>query len=117
MSINITNPNQVVNSHTAERLEIDLISANEDVHKMQIKVYFNIDTILEGEKIAETYWDAKNPLIFDCKDNPRLEAAMLVIQEEIGLRRYAQLTAPPPIAPPVPITGLPPEATEPEPTN
>jgi hypothetical protein len=94
MPINITNQaNQITKSHTAERLEINLLSANEDVKLMQLKVYFNVDTFFNNEKIAATHWD-NTPLIFDCKDDPELEAAMLTIQNRIGTKRYEQVTSP-----------------------
>lgn len=90
MPINITNPNnQVAKSHVAERLEINLLSANEDVKQMEIKVYFNVDTLLNNEKIAETYWD-RTPLVFTCEGDPELEAAMFLIQKRIGQYRLKQ---------------------------
>ena len=96
MPINIIDPvTGITKSHIAERLEINLLFAKEDVKEMQVKVYFNIDTLLGETKVAETYWDRK-ALVFDCKNNPRLEAAMAVIQEEIGIRRYEQITTPAP---------------------
>lgn len=94
MSINITNSNGITKSHTAARLQIELLAANEDVKQMRPEIYFAVDTLLNGEKVAETQWDGANPLILNCEGNPRLEEALKVIQEEIGLQRYAQLTAP-----------------------
>lgn len=97
MPINIESPNGISKAHIAERLEINLLSANENVQKMQIKVYFNVETLFEGEKIAETHWDGNNPLTFDCENDPQLESAMLVISNRIGVKRYEQITAPPEI--------------------
>lgn len=92
MPVNITKPNGITESHTAERLEIILSLANEDVTKMKIRVFFNIDTFLNGEKISKTSWD-NEPLEFDCTDDPALESAMLIIQERIGQRRYENLSS------------------------
>jgi hypothetical protein len=78
----------------AERFQIDnLLETNEDVTKMQIKAYFVTSIFLNDEKLSEAW----NPevLTFDCENDPELEAAMVVIQNRIGVKRYQQITAPP----------------------
>lgn len=96
----------------AERFQIDnLLEANEDVTKMQIKAYFVTSIFLNDEKLSEA-WNSK-VLTFDCKDDPELEAAMVVIQNRIGVKRYQQITAPPPLPKPVESPGT---GTMPSPT-
>lgn len=95
MPIDIKKNNNVIYRHVAERFQINnLLSANEEVGKMRMEAYFVTSIYLGDEKLAET-WDAQ-PLIFDCVDDPELEAAMQVIQLRIGQKRYAQLTTPTP---------------------
>ena len=96
MSIDISSPNGIIRRDVAERFQIDnLLEANEDVRKMQIKAYFVTSIHLNDEKLSEAW----NPevLVFDCEDDPELEAAMVVIQHRIGVKRYQQITAPPEI--------------------
>ena|SRR4028119_712492 len=96
MPINISNLNGTVRRDVAERFQIDnLLEANENVRKMKIKAYFMTAIYLDDEKLSETW----NPeaLVFDCEDDPELEAAMTVIQSRIGQKRYEQITAPPEI--------------------
>lgn len=94
MPINIQKPNGTMRRDVAERFQIDnLLEANEDVTKMQIKAYFVTSIFLNDERLSEAW----NPevLTFDCVDDPELEAAMVVIQNRIGQKRYEQITAPP----------------------
>lgn len=106
MPIDIQNPNGTMRRDIAERFQIDnLLETNEDVTKMQIKAYFVTSIHLGDEKLSEAW----NPevLTFDCEDDPELEAAMVVIQNRIGVKRYQQITAPP-VPEPVEGPGLPP---------
>ena len=91
MPINIANTNGITRKHTAERLQINLLSANEDVTKMQIEAYFNVSILLGDEELAKT-WDSQ-PLIFNCADDEELQRAMEIIQSRIGQKRYEQITA------------------------
>lgn len=96
MPIDISSPNGTMRRDIAERFQIDnLLEANEDVHKMQIKAYFMTSIYLGSEKLSEM-WN-EQVLIFDCENDPELEAAMHVIQTRIGQKRYEQITAPPPV--------------------
>ena len=93
MPINVSSPNGTIRRDTAERFQIDnLLEANEDVTKMQIKAYFVTSILLNDEKLSEAW----NPevLVFDCENDPELESAMVVIQNRIGVKRYQQITAP-----------------------
>ena len=106
MPIDVQNPNGTMRRDIAERFQIDnLLETNEDVTKMQIKAYFVTSIHLGDEKLSEAW----NPeaLTFDCKDDPELEAAMVVIQNRIGVKRYQQITAPP-VPEPVEGPGMPP---------
>lgn len=97
MPINITDPQtNITKSHYSERLQINLLTANEVVEDMEIVVYFNIHTLLGDVEVAPKYWDGQNPLILNCKGNPELTEAMKVIQNAIGVNRYLQLTSPEP---------------------
>ncbi|MEG4149401.1 hypothetical protein [Microcoleus sp. Pol12B5] len=100
MPINISNPNGTIRRDVAERFQIlNLLEAEEDVRKIRMEAYFMTSIYLSDEKISEAW----NPevLVFDCKDDPELEAAMIVIQSRIGQKRYEQITAPPEISEPV----------------
>ena len=106
MPIDIQNPNGTMRRDIAERFQIDnLLETNEDVTKMQIKAYFVTSIFLNDEKLSEAW----NPevLTFDCEDDPELDAAMVVIQNRIGVKRYQQITAPP-LPEPVESPGMPP---------
>lgn len=93
MPINITDSKtNITKSHYSERLQINLLTANEVVENMEIVVYFNIHTLLGNTEVAPAYWDSQNPLVLTCKGNPELTEAMKVIQKHIGLERYKQLT-------------------------
>jgi len=92
MPIKITDSDNITSVHTAERLQINLLSAGEDVEKMFIEVFFIIETQLpSGKTIGFHHWDHK-PLIINCKGNKELTQAMTVIQNAIGLNRYIELT-------------------------
>ena len=100
MPINITDPQtNITKSHYSERLEINLIVANEKVEDMEIVVYFNIHTLLGDVEVAPKYWDGQKPLILTCKGNPELTEAMKIIQNAIGVNRYLQITTPEPEIP------------------
>jgi hypothetical protein len=106
MPINVSNPNGTMRRDVTERLQIlNLLEAKEDVKKMRIEAYFVTSIFLNDEKLSEAW----NPeaLTFDCKDDPELEAAMVVIQNRIGVKRYQQITAPP-VPEPVEGPGMPP---------
>ena len=101
MPIIITDSDDISSIHTAERLQINLLSAKENVEDMLMKVFFIIDSQLSnGKKIGFTYWDTE-PLIINCKGNEELTKAMLVIQNAIGVNRYLQLTTPKVILEPI----------------
>ena len=109
MAIKITDLDGVSTVHDAERLEIDLKSAKEVVEDMVVKVYFDVTTELpNGKEVGQLYWDSV-PLELNCKNNPQLAEAMRVIQQAIGAGRYAQMTAPAPVASPA--TGTMPSPT------
>ena len=94
MPINVSNSNGTVRIDVVERLQIlNLLEANEDVKKMRMEAYFITSIYLGDERLSEAW----NPevLTFDCVDDPELEAAMVVIQNRIGQKRYEQITAPP----------------------
>ncbi|HLO47313.1 MAG TPA: hypothetical protein VK211_02685 [Kamptonema sp.] len=57
---------------------------------MNIEVFFEKITIVDGKEEARV-WDG-TPLIFNCKEDPGLEAAMLLIQDRIDVKRYQQIT-------------------------
>ena len=106
MPIDVPNPNGTTRSDLAERLQIlNLLEAEEDVKKMRIEAYFVTSIFLNDEKLSEAW----NPevLTFDCEDDPELDAAMVVIQNRIGVKRYQQITAPP-VPEPVEGPGMPP---------
>ena len=106
MPIDVPNPNGTTRSDLAERLQIlNLLEAEEDVKKMRIEAYFVTSIFLNDEKLSEAW----NPevLTFDCEDDPELDAAMVVIQNRIGVKRYQQITAPP-LPEPVESPGMPP---------
>lgn len=93
MPINIKDTKTgITKSHKAERLQIDLASANEVVEDMQIIIYFDIYTLLEDTEVAPKYWDNQNSLTLNCSGNPELTEAMKTIQKHIGIERYEQLT-------------------------
>jgi len=105
MPIDVQNPNGTMRRDIAERFQIDnLLETNEDVTKMQIKAYFVTSIHLGDEKLSEA-WNSE-VLVFDCEDDPELEAAMVVIQNRIGVKRYQQITAPP-VPEPVEGPGMP----------
>lgn len=101
MSVQITDSDGISTIHTAERLEINLLTADKVADKavedMVVKVYFNVITKLpSGKEIGQEYWDSI-PLKLDCKNNPQLAEAMRVMQQAIGAGRYAQITTPVPV--------------------
>jgi len=97
----------VTSLHVADRLQINLAQAEEDVEKMELEVFFKIFTVLpNGKVVGEPYLDTAKPLRFTCKNNPELKAAMELIQQTIGEKRYEQLTAQPEIPPPSQIPAL-----------
>lgn len=105
MPIDVQNPNGTMRRDITERFQIDnLLETNEDVTKMQIKAYFVTSIHLGDEKLSEA-WNSE-VLVFDCEDDPELEAAMVVIQNRIGVKRYQQITAPP-VPGPVEGPGMP----------
>ena len=94
MPIKTTDSDNISTLHTAERLQINLLTAKEDVNEMYIEVFFIIETQLpSGKTIGFPYWD-NQPLIINCKGNEELTKAMTVIQNTIGLYRYLELTNP-----------------------
>jgi hypothetical protein len=94
MPIIIKDSDNISTTHTAERLQINLLTAKEDVEEMYIEVFFIIETQLpNGKTIGFPYWDSK-PLILNCKGNEELTQAMTIIQNNIGLSRYLELTTP-----------------------
>jgi hypothetical protein len=100
MSINISNPNGTMRRDVAERFQIlNLLEAEEDVRKMRMEAYFVTSIYLNDEKLSEA-WNSQ-VLVFDCENDPELEAAMTVIQSRIGQKRYEQITTPPEIPEPV----------------
>lgn len=97
MPITIKDSDNISTIHIAERLQINLLTAKENVEEMDIEVFFTIETQLpNGKTIGFPYWDSK-PLIINCKGNEELTNAMTVIQNAIGLNRYKELTTPKPI--------------------
>lgn len=105
MLIDISSPNGTMRRDVAERFQIlNLLEAKEDVKKMRIEAYFNTSIHLGDEKLSEAW----NPevLVFDCIDDPELEAAMTTIQNRIGVKRYQQITAPPLSPEPVESPGI-----------
>lgn len=105
MPIDVPNPNGTMRRDVAERFQIlNLLEANEDVSKMRLEAYFMTSIHLNDEKLSEAW----NPevLVFDCKDDSELEAAMNVIQARIGQKRYEQITVPPLSPEPVESPGI-----------
>lgn len=112
MPINISSPNGTIRSDVAERFQIlNLLQANEDIRKMRLEAYFVTSIHLGDEKLSEA-WNSE-VLIFDCENDPELEAAMEIIQTRIGQKRYQQITAPPPIPEPVGSPGMQPLIEQP----
>lgn len=112
MPIDILNSNGTMRRDVAERFQIlNLLEANEIVHKMRMEAYFVTSIHLGDEKLSEA-WNSE-VLIFDCKNDPELEAAMEIIQTRIGQKRYQQITAPPPIPEPVGSPGMQPPIEQP----
>jgi hypothetical protein len=102
MPIIITDSDKISTVHTAERLQINLAQAKEDVEQMFIEVFFTIETKLpNGRVVGYPYWDNQAVRI-NCKGNPELTEAMKIIQNAIGITRYQQLTEPVD-SPPIPI--------------
>lgn len=94
MPIRTTDSDNISTVHTAERLQINLLTAKENVEEMYIEVFFLIETQLpNGKTIGFPYWDS-TPLILNCKGNAELTQAMITIQNAIGFNRYLQLTTP-----------------------
>ena len=94
MPVIITDSDNISTIHTAERLQINLLVANENVEEMYLEIFFIIETRLpNGKTIGFPHWDNK-PLILNCKGNAELTQAMTVIQNNIGLNRYLELTTP-----------------------
>ncbi len=94
MPIITTDSDNILTVHTAERLQINLLAAKENVEEMYIEVFFIVETRLpNGKNVGFPYWDSK-PLILNCKGNEELTNAMTVIQNAIGYYRYSQLTTP-----------------------
>ena len=94
MPIIITDSDNVSTIHTAERLQINLLTAKENVEEMYLEIFFILETQLpNGKTIGFPHWDNK-PLILNCKGNAELTQAMTVIQNNIGLNRYLELTTP-----------------------
>lgn len=92
MPIILIDNDNVSTIHTAERLQINLLTAKENVEEMYIEVFFIIETQLaSGKTIGFPHWDTK-PLILNCKGDEELTQAMIVIQNRIGLNRYLELT-------------------------
>lgn len=101
MPIDILKPNGTMRRDVAERFQIlNLLEAKEDVQKMRMEAYFVTSIHLDGEKLSEPAWN-NEVLVFDCKNDPELKAAMEVIQARIGQKRYEQITAPLSISEPV----------------
>lgn len=102
MPIDVQNSNGTMRRDVAERFQIlNLLEANESVLKMRMEAYFVTSIWLNDEKLSEAW----NPevLIFNCEEDPELEAAMVVIQNRIGQKRYEQITASPPVSEPEPV--------------
>ena len=96
MSISIKDSDNVTSIHIPDRLEVSLLEADGDVEKLELKIYFQVKTILpSGKAVGEPYLDTANPLRINCKGNIELTQAMMVIQKSIGEGRYKQMTAPP----------------------
>ena len=108
MPVTITDLEGISSVYTAERLQINLLTAKENVEEMYLEVFFIIETQLpNGKTIGFPHWDNK-PLILNCKGNAELTQAMTVIQNNIGLSRYLELTTPKPV-----VTSSTPPSTEP----
>jgi hypothetical protein len=86
--------NNISTIHTAERLQINLLTAKENVEEMYIEVFFIIETQLPNGKVIGFPHRDNKPLILNCKNDEELTQAMLVIQNRIGVNRYLQLTTP-----------------------
>ena len=111
MPITLTDSDGIQEVHISERLEIDLLSAEEDIKKMTMRIWFNVETRLpSGKPIGQPYWDSQRVLELSCENDPELEAAMTIIQTRIGQKRYEQITAPPEISKLVESPGMPPPA-------
>lgn len=105
MPIDVSNPNGTMRRDVAERFQIlNLLQAKENVKEMKMEAYFVTSMWLNDEKLSEA-WNSE-VLVFDCEDDPELEAAMTVIQSRIGQKRYEQITAPPEIPEPVENPGI-----------
>lgn len=100
MPIDILNPNGTIRRDVAERFQIlNLLESKENVRQMQMEAYFVTSIYLDNEKLSEA-WNSQ-VLVFNCENDPELEAAMQVIQSRIGQKRYEQITAPPEIPEPI----------------
>ena len=94
MPVIVTDSDDVSTIHTAERLQINLLTAKENVEEMYLEIFFIVETQLpNGKTIGFPHWDSK-PLILNCKGNVELTQAMTVIQNNIGLSRYLELNTP-----------------------
>lgn len=94
MPIDVLSPNGTMRRDVAERFQIlNLLEAKESVLKMRMEAYFVTAIYLGDEKLSEA-WNSQ-ALVFDCENDPELEAAMNVIQARIGQKRYEQITASP----------------------
>jgi hypothetical protein len=111
MPIDVSNPNGTMRRDIAERLQIiNLLEAGENVCKMRIEAYFVTSIHLGDEKLSES-WN-NEALVFDCENDPELEAAMITIQSRIGQKRYEQITASPEVPEPVEKPGMSPPQIE-----
>ncbi len=81
--------------HTAERLQVMLLLANENVAEMKPEVYFQVQIeTTEEQPLGQPYLDS-SPLILNPAEDEELREAIELIQLKIGLARHAQLHAPP----------------------
>lgn len=114
MNISIQDSDGVMSIHIPDRLEADLTKGDGVVENMKLVIYFKIKTILpSGKVVGEPYLDFGNPLLLNCKGNPELTQAMLVIQQAIGKGRNEQVLAQTQIPEPTPDSGMMSSLTQP----
>jgi hypothetical protein len=91
MPVTITDSDNILTTHTPERIQANLINSKGVIEDILLEVYFMVDTKLaNGKSLGQPYWDGE-PLRLNCRGNPKLIEAMKLIQEAINGERNKQI--------------------------
>jgi hypothetical protein len=84
MPVIITESENISTIHRAVRLQSELGAAEEDVNRMALLIYFQVESqLLNGKTVGKPYWDLENPLLLTCENDLELAEAMKVIQKKL----------------------------------